>query len=301
MKFKYLKYGYSLSSSMLKACAASGSVGRWKAIPGRSRGTSSNSWSGSARRGRAPSAWPPCAGRAVSPARAARAPRRGRLRAAPCSARRAAGRPPRRPARSCASRARRYAAGSSRCGRLARGRPGRERLQGAVKVDGAYAGGAGQGVFGRESADKHLVAVAAEPEGNGAGASASGTRRTPRGRAWRVSQRTASSRAASRIRTVGAAIAASSGAGTRNLDLVFCNQPVLYLARCRHSDQVFSKAIEMLISTTGSEFRLERPYQPPLLCGRWLVEIRAIGRTEAPGRGTAPRLVDDRCRPHAYP
>ena len=66
--------------------------------------------------------------------------------------------------------------GSCRAARLplqelrpAMARPGRERLQGEVEADEAHAGGAEEGVSGREPAEKRLVAVAAEPEGNGAG------------------------------------------------------------------------------------------------------------------------------------
>ena len=44
-------------------------------------------------------------------------------------------------------------------------RPGRDRLLGRVEVDEAYVGGAEQGVMGRETEKKVLVAVAAEEDG----------------------------------------------------------------------------------------------------------------------------------------
>lgn len=48
-------------------------------------------------------------------------------------------------------------------------RPGRDRLQGEVEVDEAYVGGLEEGVRGRETEDKAIVAVAAEIRGRGIG------------------------------------------------------------------------------------------------------------------------------------
>lgn len=48
-------------------------------------------------------------------------------------------------------------------------RPGRERLGGVVEVDEAYWGGEEEGVRGRQTVDKALVAVAAETDGKGIG------------------------------------------------------------------------------------------------------------------------------------
>jgi transposase-like protein len=48
-------------------------------------------------------------------------------------------------------------------------RPGRERLRGKVEVDETYLGGLEEGVAGRETERKALVAVAAEEDGEGIG------------------------------------------------------------------------------------------------------------------------------------
>lgn len=48
-------------------------------------------------------------------------------------------------------------------------RPGRDRLSGTVEVDETYVGGVEEGVRGRETSTKSLVAVAAEEDGNGVG------------------------------------------------------------------------------------------------------------------------------------
>jgi transposase-like protein len=48
-------------------------------------------------------------------------------------------------------------------------RPGRERLRGVVEVDEAYWGGEESGVRGRQTADKALIAVAAEADGENIG------------------------------------------------------------------------------------------------------------------------------------
>jgi transposase-like protein len=48
-------------------------------------------------------------------------------------------------------------------------RPGRDRLQGEVEVDESYVGGIEEGVYGRETEDKAIVAVAAEIRGRGTG------------------------------------------------------------------------------------------------------------------------------------
>jgi transposase-like protein len=48
-------------------------------------------------------------------------------------------------------------------------RPDRERLEGSVEVDETYLGGAEEGVHGRETENKAIVAVAAEEDGRGIG------------------------------------------------------------------------------------------------------------------------------------
>ena len=48
-------------------------------------------------------------------------------------------------------------------------RPGRDRLHGSVEVDETYWGGEEEGVVGRLTKDKALIAVAAEEDGNGIG------------------------------------------------------------------------------------------------------------------------------------
>jgi transposase-like protein len=48
-------------------------------------------------------------------------------------------------------------------------RPGRERLNGVVEVDETYLGGLEEGVAGRETERKALIAVAAEEDGKGIG------------------------------------------------------------------------------------------------------------------------------------
>lgn len=48
-------------------------------------------------------------------------------------------------------------------------RPGRDRLHGSVEVDETYWGGEEEGVVGRLTEDKALIAVAAEEDGNGIG------------------------------------------------------------------------------------------------------------------------------------
>jgi transposase-like protein len=48
-------------------------------------------------------------------------------------------------------------------------RPGRDRLKGVVEVDETYLGGLEEGVAGRETQTKALIAVAAEEDGNGMG------------------------------------------------------------------------------------------------------------------------------------
>lgn len=48
-------------------------------------------------------------------------------------------------------------------------RPGRDRLKGVVEVDETYLGGLEEGVTGRETEKKALIAVAAEEDGNGIG------------------------------------------------------------------------------------------------------------------------------------
>lgn len=48
-------------------------------------------------------------------------------------------------------------------------RPGRDRLRGIVEADEAYYGGAEEGVDGRQTFDKAIVAVAAEVDGKGIG------------------------------------------------------------------------------------------------------------------------------------
>lgn len=53
--------------------------------------------------------------------------------------------------------------------RMAMVRPGRERLMGTVEVDETYVGGLEEGVAGRETEQKALVAIAAEENGKGIG------------------------------------------------------------------------------------------------------------------------------------
>ena len=48
-------------------------------------------------------------------------------------------------------------------------RPGRDRLQGVVEIEETYVGGLEEGVTGRETEQKALVAIAAEEDGNGIG------------------------------------------------------------------------------------------------------------------------------------
>ena len=48
-------------------------------------------------------------------------------------------------------------------------RPGRERLSGRVELDESYVGGVEEGVHGRQTAKKALVAIAAEEDGGGTG------------------------------------------------------------------------------------------------------------------------------------
>jgi transposase-like protein len=48
-------------------------------------------------------------------------------------------------------------------------RPGRDRLHGVVEVDETYLGGLEEGVVGRQTERKALIAVAAEEDGNGIG------------------------------------------------------------------------------------------------------------------------------------
>jgi transposase-like protein len=48
-------------------------------------------------------------------------------------------------------------------------RPGRDRLRGMVEVDETFFGGLEEGVHGRETEDKELVAIAAEKDGHGIG------------------------------------------------------------------------------------------------------------------------------------
>jgi transposase-like protein len=48
-------------------------------------------------------------------------------------------------------------------------RPGRDRLQDVVEIDETYVGGLEEGVAGRETEQKALVAIAAEEDGNGIG------------------------------------------------------------------------------------------------------------------------------------
>ena len=48
-------------------------------------------------------------------------------------------------------------------------RPGRDRLRGTVEIDETYLGGLEEGVVGRETEKKALIAVAAEEDGNGIG------------------------------------------------------------------------------------------------------------------------------------
>ena len=62
-------------------------------------------------------------------------------------------------------------------------RPGRERLEGCVEVDETYLGGVEEGVHGRETENKAIVAVAAEEDGRGIG----------RIRLWRIADVSADS------------------------------------------------------------------------------------------------------------
>ena len=48
-------------------------------------------------------------------------------------------------------------------------RPGRDRLRGTVEIDETYLGGLEEGVVGRETEKKALIAVAAEEDGEGIG------------------------------------------------------------------------------------------------------------------------------------
>jgi transposase-like protein len=48
-------------------------------------------------------------------------------------------------------------------------RPGRERLSGRIELDESYVGGVEEGVHGRQTAKKALVAIAAEEDGDGTG------------------------------------------------------------------------------------------------------------------------------------
>ena len=48
-------------------------------------------------------------------------------------------------------------------------RPGRDRLQGCVEVDEAFVGGEEQGVRGRQTEPKSMIAVAVEEDGAGIG------------------------------------------------------------------------------------------------------------------------------------
>jgi transposase-like protein len=48
-------------------------------------------------------------------------------------------------------------------------RPGRERLTGRLEVDETYIGGLEEGVHGRETSKKALVAIAAQEDGDGIG------------------------------------------------------------------------------------------------------------------------------------
>jgi transposase-like protein len=48
-------------------------------------------------------------------------------------------------------------------------RPGRDRLQGQVEVDEAFVGGEEEGVHGRQTGTKAMIAVAAEEDGRGIG------------------------------------------------------------------------------------------------------------------------------------
>ena len=59
-------------------------------------------------------------------------------------------------------------------------RPGRERLTGLVEVDETYWGAEEEGVIGRQTERKALIAVAAEERDTGWGASACSAFRTPR-------------------------------------------------------------------------------------------------------------------------
>ena len=58
-------------------------------------------------------------------------------------------------------------------------RPGRERLTGVVEVDETYWGAEEEGVRGRQTERKALIAVAAEKGARGWGASACGACGTP--------------------------------------------------------------------------------------------------------------------------
>ena len=48
-------------------------------------------------------------------------------------------------------------------------RPGRDRLQGRVEVDDAFVGGEEEGVYGRQTESKAMIAVAVEEDGDGIG------------------------------------------------------------------------------------------------------------------------------------
>jgi len=53
--------------------------------------------------------------------------------------------------------------------RHARVRPGRDRPQGRPKVDEAFVGGEEEGVHGRQTESKAMIAIAVEEDGDGIG------------------------------------------------------------------------------------------------------------------------------------
>ena len=61
-------------------------------------------------------------------------------------------------------------------------RPGRDRLQGHVEVDEAFVDGEEEGVHGRQTETKAMIAVAAEADGPGIGGFACGALQTLRRR-----------------------------------------------------------------------------------------------------------------------